>query len=380
MSRVASVTPSLLPAAGAPPHAVHVEQVTKRFAGNVTAVDRVSLTVPSGEFVCLLGPSGSGKTTLLRMIGGFEEADEGRVFLLGEDVTRLPPARRRTNMVFQQHALFPHLNVYDNIAFGPRMRRVPMCEIDRRVAEVLHLVRLPGFESRRVDQLSGGQRQRIAIARAIINDPAVLLLDEPLGALDLRLRVELQNELRRLQRSLGSPFIVVTHDQGEAMAMSDRIAVINAGRIEQIGTPDEIYNRPASLFVAQFIGHTNLLEGHICASAGNGAYTVDVRGIPVPCRASAGLPTGRRLVLSVREEHVDLEVKAPSAGGADFRVAATVIDRRFLGSQVKYSLRLSNGLCLVAEMRADGTGAAPEMGAKVQLGWRVSRVPAFESG
>jgi spermidine/putrescine transport system ATP-binding protein len=366
-------------AADSCPYAVSVEQASKRFENGVIAVDRVSLSISGGEFLCLLGPSGSGKTTLLRMIGGFER-HEGRIYLFGEDVTQLPPARRRTNMVFQQHALFPHLNVYDNIAFGPRMRKVPATEIDRRVREVLNLVRLPGFDSRRVDQLSGGQRQRVAIARAIVNDPAVLLLDEPLGALDLRLRVELQNELRRLQRSLGSPFIAVTHDQGEAMALADRIAVINGGRLEQIGTPDEIYHKPASLFVAQFVGHTNILEGRICALNGHGHYTLELDGILIPCRAEAGLAVGRKVVLSVREELIHLETNGSTSGTAvDFRLNGTVIDRRFLGSQAKYSVRVGNGLFVVAEVPASQTGNLPP-GAEVRIGWRISRVPAFPAG
>lgn len=366
-------------AADSYPYAVSVEQASKRFENGVIAVDRVSLSIGAGEFLCLLGPSGSGKTTLLRMIGGFEP-HEGRIFLFGEDVTELPPARRRTNMVFQQHALFPHLNVYDNIAFGPRMRKVPATEIDRRVREVLDLVRLPGFDSRRVDQLSGGQRQRVAIARAIVNDPAVLLLDEPLGALDLRLRVELQNELRRLQRSLGSPFIAVTHDQGEAMALADRIVVINGGRLEQIGTPDEIYHQPASLFVAQFVGHTNILEGRICALNGYGHYTLELDGILIPCRAEAGLAVGRKVVLSVREELIHLETNGSTSGTAvDFRLNGTVIERRFLGSQAKYSVRVGNGLFVVAEVPASQTGNL-QPGAEVRIGWRASRVPAFPAG
>jgi spermidine/putrescine ABC transporter ATP-binding subunit len=360
--------------------AVQVAAVSRRFSTSALAVDRVSLEVAPGEFLCLLGPSGSGKTTLLRIIGGFERPDEGRVYLQGQEVTHQPPAQRRTNMVFQHHALFPHLNVRDNVAFGLRMRRTATAEVVRRVRQALELVRLTGFDSRSIEQLSGGQRQRVAIARAIVNEPAVLLLDEPLGALDLRLRVELQNELRRLQRSLGSPFIVVTHDQGEAMAMSDRIAVINDGRIEQVGTPDEIYNQPASLFVARFVGHTNLLSGRIESSLGGGNYRLRVGGVLIPCHASQGLSVGCAVTVSVREEMVRLEEASEREEEADYRIEGTVIDRTFLGSLVKYTVRLSDDLTVVAEVPAPAMAHQWDIGRRVRVAWRTEQTPAFILG
>jgi putative spermidine/putrescine transport system ATP-binding protein len=237
-------------AAGA---AVHVAGLRKRY-GSVTAVDGVDLTVRSGEFFTLLGPSGSGKTTLLRLIAGFERPDAGQVMLGGTDVTNVPPYARNVNTVFQDYALFPHMTVWRNIEYGLRVRRVPRAERREKVDRALEMVRLPGLGSRKPAQLSGGQRQRVALARAIVNEPEVLLLDEPLGALDLKLRQEMQLELLRVQREVGVTFIYVTHDQEEALTMSDRIAVLNQGSIEQIGAPIEVYERPRTAFVAGFIG------------------------------------------------------------------------------------------------------------------------------
>jgi putative spermidine/putrescine transport system ATP-binding protein len=235
-----------------------VTDVVKRF-GDVAAVDGVSLDVGQGEFFSLLGPSGSGKTTMLRLIAGFELPDEGTIELGGADVTRRPPFARDVNTVFQDYALFPHMTVGENVEYGLRIRRVPRGERRLRTAEALEMVRLAGFDRRRPSQLSGGQRQRVALARAIVNRPQVLLLDEPLGALDLKLRQEMQTELKRIQREVGITFVYVTHDQEEALAMSDRLAVFNAGRIEQVGAPAEVYERPATEFVAGFVGVSNVL-------------------------------------------------------------------------------------------------------------------------
>jgi putative spermidine/putrescine transport system ATP-binding protein len=237
---------------------VRATDVVKRF-GDVAAVDGVSLDVEHGEFFSLLGPSGSGKTTMLRLIAGFELPDEGTIELGGRDVTREPPFARDVNTVFQDYALFPHMTVAENVEYGLRIKRVPRGERRRRAAEALEMVRLTGYERRRPGQLSGGQRQRVALARAIVNRPRVLLLDEPLGALDLKLRQEMQVELKRIQREVGITFVYVTHDQEEALAMSDRLAVFNAGRIEQVGAPAEVYERPATEFVAGFVGVSNLL-------------------------------------------------------------------------------------------------------------------------
>jgi len=239
--------------------AIELESVRKAFGGPAAAVDGVSLAIAEGEFFSLLGPSGCGKTTTLRMIAGFVAPDEGRVLLHGEDVTTVPPNRRPVNMVFQQYALFPHMTVYDNVAFGLKMAHVPRAEHRERVADILRVVALEGYERRRPRQLSGGQQQRVALARALVNRPAALLLDEPLGALDVKLRRHMQLELKRIQHELGTTFVYVTHDQEEALAMSDRIAVMSDGRVEQLGTPREIYEHPASAFVADFVGTVNVI-------------------------------------------------------------------------------------------------------------------------
>jgi len=239
--------------------AIELEAVAKRYGAHA-AVDGVSLSIGEGEFFSLLGPSGCGKTTTLRMIAGFVEPDEGRILLHGDDVTSVPPNRRPVNMVFQQYALFPHMSVYDNVAFGLSVRGVPRKEHGDRVKEILRVVALEGYEKRRPRQLSGGQQQRVALARALVNSPAALLLDEPLGALDVKLRRHMQLELKRIQHEIGTTFVYVTHDQEEALAMSDRIAVMNGGRVEQLGTPREIYEHPASDFVADFVGTVNVLD------------------------------------------------------------------------------------------------------------------------
>jgi spermidine/putrescine transport system ATP-binding protein len=239
--------------------AIELEEVRKRFTEHA-AVDGVSLSIGEGEFFSLLGPSGCGKTTTLRMIAGFVAPDEGRILLHGDDVTTVPPNKRPVNMVFQQYALFPHMTVYDNVAFGLKMAHVPRTDHRTRVDEILRVVALEGYERRRPRQLSGGQQQRVALARALVNRPAALLLDEPLGALDVKLRRHMQLELKRIQHELGTTFVYVTHDQEEALAMSDRIAVMNDGRVEQLGTPREIYEHPASAFVADFVGTVNVLD------------------------------------------------------------------------------------------------------------------------
>src|SRR5256884_6655038 len=251
--------------------AIALEGVSKGF-GKVAAVNDVSLSVAEGEFFSLLGRSGCGKTTSLRMIAGFEQPDAGRIVLQGEDVTNVRPNRRAVNMVFQHYALFPHMSVYDNVAFGLKVKRVPKDEHRQRVEEILRIVSLEGFEKRRARQLSGGQQQRVALARALVNRPAALLLDEPLGALDVKLRKQMQLELKRIQNELGTTFVYVTHDQEEALAMSDRIAVMNRGRVEQTGSPREIYEHPRTAFVADFIGSLNAFDLRIDELVG--AYAV----------------------------------------------------------------------------------------------------------
>src|SRR5437870_11092180 len=254
--------------------AIALEGVRKRF-GKVDAVSGVNISIGEGEFFSLLGPSGCGKTTTLRMIAGFEVPDEGRIVLQGKDVTSVSANHRKVNMVFQQYALFPHMSIYDNVAFGLKVKRVPRSEHSERVHEMLRIVELEGLEKRKPRQLSGGQQQRVALARALVNSPAALLLDEPLGALDVKLRKQMQLELKAIQHEFGITFVHVTHDQEEAMTMADTIAVMNHGRVEQLGPPDELYERPRTAFVAGFLGVSNLLPG---AVAGDGAVRLDGGG------------------------------------------------------------------------------------------------------
>lgn len=256
---------------------IELKNLTKRF-GDMTAVDHINLTIKENEFVTLLGPSGCGKTTTLRMIGGFEEPDEGEIFFEGQLLNKVPPYKRNINTVFQRYALFTHLNVFENVAFGLKVKKVPKSEIERRVKRMLKMVDLEGFEKRYVDSLSGGQQQRVAIARALVNEPKVLLLDEPLGALDLKLRKEMQIELLDMQRRVGITFIYVTHDQEEALTMSDTVVVMNKGVIQQVGTPQDIYNEPINRFVADFIGESNIIEATMPED-----YKVAFDGVVLDC-------------------------------------------------------------------------------------------------
>ena len=335
---------------------VQLLDLEKRFR-EIRAVDGVSLDVVSGEFFSLLGPSGCGKTTTLRMIGGFELPTAGRVILRGRDVTTDPPDQRPVNMVFQHYALFPHLDVGDNIAFGLRRKRVDRAETTRRVGEALELVRLEGYERRRPHQLSGGQQQRVALARALVNRPNVLLLDEPLGALDLKLRRQLQLELKRIQLEVGITFVYVTHDQEEALTMSDRIAVMHAGKVEQLGTPEELYEQPATRFVADFIGTTNLLRGELEA---DGSMRLD-SGERVRV-AHDGFATGTRLEISVRPESIAL-VPVDAAGA----VQATVEQAAYLGTTISYQVRTAGGLGLT--VLAPKTGTRLPIGSDVAVAW-----------
>lgn len=344
---------------------VELREVSKHF-GPIVAVDHVSLRIRRGEFFSLLGPSGCGKTTTLRMIGGLEYPTAGDVLLRGQVVTDVPPYRRATNMVFQHLALFPHLTVFENIAFGLRLKQMPSAVIARKVHEVLQLVDLPGYGAREIHQLSGGQKQRIAIARALVNEPAVLLLDEPLGALDLKLRLQMQAELKALQHRVGTTFVYVTHDQGEALTMSDRIAVMNLGRVEQVGTSEEIYARPQTRFVAAFIGEANFLEGRVAAAGADGV-TVDVEGLRIVAAAdrAAGLPgVGETVTVSVRPEHVKLGAAAAQARN---RWDGRVQDVTFMGAVVRARIVLG-GVALIAEVHNDAAGGLSP-GASVVAGW-----------
>ena len=346
---------------------IQLRELEKRFR-EVRAVDGVTLDVQAGEFFSLLGPSGCGKTTTLRMIGGFELPTGGTILLRGRDVTNDPPDKRPVNMVFQNYALFPHLDVGDNVAFGLRRRNIAKDDITRRVGEALELVNLTGYERRRPNQLSGGQQQRVALARALVNRPNVLLLDEPLGALDLKLRRRLQLELKRIQTEVGITFVYVTHDQEEALTMSDRIAVMHAGKVEQLGTPEELYERPTSRFVADFIGSTNLLHGTIEADGRVRLASGDVGHV-----AHDGLPTGTEVEISVRPEAIALV--STSAEGA---IKATVEQAAYLGSTISYQLRTSGGLAL--SVISPKTGIRLPVGCDVAVTWSPSEALILGQG
>lgn len=315
------------------------DNLSKSF-GDVRAVQGCTLEIERGEFFSLLGPSGCGKTTLLRILAGFEYPDTGRVFLDGEDITDLPPNRRRVNTIFQNYALFPHLTVYENIAFGLRVARRPADEIRREVGRMLALIQMEDQAHKRPDQISGGQKQRVAIARALINKPSVLLLDEPLAALDLKLRQRMLVELDQIHDEVGITFLYVTHDQGEAMSLSDRIAVMNAGRIEQIGRPPEIYEAPRTSFVAAFIGDTNFFEG-VGLEAVNGDYLrVAVEGLPpLLCYNDKRLAPGARVSLSVRPEKIHISREPPATEECRNTLSAVVEDVIYLGSHTRYRVR-----------------------------------------
>ncbi len=339
--------------------------VSKRF-GNALAVQPLDLEVQRGEFLTLLGPSGCGKTTLLRMIAGFETASEGTISIEGRDLTHTPPYRRGLGMVFQSLALFPHLSVSENVAFGLKVRRQDMATIRREVADALELVGLPHVAERAVHQLSGGQRQRIALARAIVTKPPILLLDEPLSALDLKLRRQMQTELKHLQRRLGTTFIFVTHDQEEAITMSDRIAVMRQGRIEQIAAPDVIYRQPATAFVAAFVGENNIFDAEVETVAG--AHRVRVPALdhafPTPAVTQAG-----PLSVAIRPEDISLQLGRPSGEA----LAGRIRERTFLGSNVRYVVEVASAQVHVDALAASGAGAI-EVGEAVTLTIPISRM------
>jgi spermidine/putrescine transport system ATP-binding protein len=319
--------------------AVEIDQVSRRFA-TFQALDRVSLTIREGEFFSLLGPSGCGKTTLLRIIGGLDLPDSGTVRIGGVDASAMPAHKRPVNTVFQSYALFPHLSVRDNVAFGLRMKKVAAEEIATRVDEALAMVQIASFAESKPAQLSGGQKQRVALARALINRPKVLLLDEPLGALDLKLRKELQVELLALQRSVGITFIFVTHDQEEALVLSDRIAVMRAGRIEQLGEAETLYERPRNRFVSQFLGSCNLLEGEISGKEGDELRVSTAYGTMYVAAAGSSLPAGQRVTLAVRPEKV--AIASPGEAGTN-KVPGTVEQLIYIGSETHYILSTPGG-------------------------------------
>jgi putative spermidine/putrescine transport system ATP-binding protein len=338
---------------------VRLEGVVKRF-GQVVAVDGVDLDIEEGEFFSLLGPSGSGKTTCLRMIAGFEAPTEGRVYLEGADVTRQPPYDRDVNTVFQDYALFPHMTVGQNVEYGLRVKGVARDERRTRAASILELVRLSGFQARKPSQLSGGQRQRVALARALVNEPKVLLLDEPLGALDLKLRQEMQIELKAIQKDVGLTFIYVTHDQEEALTMSDRVGVMNAGRIEQVGTPAEVYEEPATAFVAGFVGVSNVLSG-----------------------PAARAITGSEKPFTIRPEKIRLVAPEDAVEPGACTATGHVRDVVYLGAQTRYVVDLDVGGRLVVAQQNLSTSSMEALevrGRGVRLVWdaRLNRSLAAE--
>jgi spermidine/putrescine transport system ATP-binding protein len=347
---------------------VVLDQVVKRF-GSVVAVDRLNLEIRRGEFFSMLGPSGCGKTTTLRMIGGFEAPTEGMVKLDGQDVTDLPAYRRNVNTVFQSYGLFPHLNVFDNVAFGLRRQRVAPKEVERRVLEALELVSLAGYGKRRRAQLSGGQQQRVALARALVNRPQVLLLDEPLGALDLKLRKQMQLELKRIQREVGITFVFVTHDQEEAMTISDRIAVMNKGRIEQLGAPEEVYERPATEFVAEFLGASNLLDGVYRGSQDDlGLVELD-SGAKIRIPYDPQLLDGERLRVGVRPEKIHVLPAGVAPTSTQNVVAGTLRSAVFAGVSFQYFFQTQEGREMSAFDRNASGGAVARPGEAVRLAW-----------
>ena len=339
---------------------LELKNIKKSFQEGEDVLESICLTAKKGEFVTLLGSSGCGKTTTLRIIAGLEQPDSGQVFLNGKDVTSLEPNQRNVNTVFQNYALFPHMNVADNIGYGLKLKKTPKAEISRRVKEMLELVQLSGFEKRKPSELSGGQRQRVAIARALVNNPEVLLLDEPLGALDLQLRRAMQHELKRLQKKLGITFIYITHDQEEAINMSDTIAVMNHGRFEQIGTPDEIYNHPKTSYVATFVGNANILTGVVenigTEETGDTSKLITVRTDAGKVKVSMNnanitaesdkeylLQKGEKVTIAVRSENIRFEENNDCDG-----LNAEVIEKTFAGGQLRVVLKTSEGQEIVA--------------------------------
>jgi spermidine/putrescine transport system ATP-binding protein len=370
--------------------AVRLIGVTKRFGGDaqgrrvakyvegatpgdmVVAVDNIDLEVNDGEFFSLLGPSGCGKTTTLRMIGGFEAPTSGRIELQGDDVTWLPPYRRNVNTVFQNYALFPHLTVFENVAFGLRRRKVSDADIRRRVVEMLELVQLPGYERRKPGQLSGGQAQRVALARALVNKPAVLLLDEPLGALDLKLRKQMQVELKRIQEGVGITFIYVTHDQEEAMTMSDRIAVMNHGRYEQLGDPEALYEHPQTRFVAGFLGVSNLLPA--TPNGGSNGYAgfrlADGATVRIPQQLVEGAPGP--VAIGVRPEKIRLSEPDHEVAAGFNRLTGVISDASYIGVSTQYMVALPDGRHVTVYEQNVERATKAELwnpGEAVQLAW-----------
>ena len=358
--------------------AVEIIGVSKDF-GNHIALHDINLSINSGEFVSLLGPSGCGKTTLLRIISGFEEATTGSVQIHGVDVTNTPPHLRNTNIVFQRGALFPHMNVAENIGYSLKLRKLSKAQIAVRVEEMLVLVKLEGLASRGPNELSGGQVQRVALARALASEPSVLLLDEPLSALDLKLRQHMQLELRTIQRELGATFIYVTHDQTEALVMSDRIAVMNEGGIIQVGSPREIYANPASEFTSDFIGETNLFHG-IVAQIDDGSVHIKLGSGQMLVGRGVNLSIGQPVTLSVRPESIRVTTSA-SLDSSSSRISGRILDVIFLGSRTRLQIDIDEDTVVVADL-GDEESIDLKIGSSVELSWQIhqANVWQLESG
>ena len=347
---------------------VRLEEISKVFKDTI-AVDDVSLTIEEGEFFSLLGPSGCGKTTTLRMIGGFEDPTAGRIHLGGRDVTAEPPFKRNVNTVFQSYALFPHLDVFENVAYGLKRKKVAGAEITKRVEAMLELVDLAGYGERKTTQLSGGQQQRVALARALVNRPEVLLLDEPLGALDLKLRKQMQIELKRIQSEVGITFIYVTHDQEEAMTMSDRIAVMNAGRMEQLGPPEEVYELPATEFVAGFLGASNLLSGEVDGVEGEWAKVRLDAGEVVKVPAGRLAQERGPVRIGIRPEKLSIH-SSDGIGAADNSIPATVEVSTYTGVSTDYECKTEDGRHITVYVQNLGDAGGPvAAGTKVRIAW-----------
>lgn len=355
---------------------VELRGVSKRYE-EVSALTDLSLGVRRGEFLTLLGPSGSGKTTLLRLVAGFEQPQSGQILIEGEDASERPPYRRNVNTVFQHYALFPHLTVFGNVAFGLEQKKLAKAEIRRRVTSILEMVELPGKEDRTPDQLSGGEQQRVALARALVLEPAVLLLDEPLGALDQKLRRQMQIELKRLRERLGITFIFVTHDQEEALVMSDRIAVINRGRLEQVGTGEEIYERPATRFVAEFMGVENFFEVSCAERSEAGVRFETAGGLTLWAKNGCGVTERRRATLAVRPESVRVALEAPSRGSEPLNLfGGEVVEALYEGGSRRSTVQLPSGeRVTVREVNPGGSNPSPGMarGARVYLFWEPAK-------
>ncbi|MDZ8064724.1 MAG: ABC transporter ATP-binding protein [Nostoc sp. DedQUE08] len=339
-----------------------------KFFNQEPAVNGIDLDVRQGEFFSILGPSGCGKTTTLRLIAGFEIADAGKVFIQGQSMTNVPPYRRPVNTVFQSYALFNHLNVWNNIAFGLRLKKIPKSKIEARVQEALKLVKMESLRSRFPNQLSGGQQQRVALARALVNRPTVVLLDEPLGALDFKLRKEMQVELSNLHKDLGLTFVMVTHDQEEALSLSDRIAVMNQGKIEQVGTPSQIYERPCTSFVADFIGDTNLFSGEIVAVDSSNIKISTKMGLSIVISRAENTPTelSQAVVVSVRPEKIQLSLYPPNLPVNCFE--GRLVNVMYLGTHVNYVMELTNGI-RINVLQPNTLGTLPDRDTLIYAWW-----------